>query len=116
MRVTGNESEREEQTEEGKRRDEAEGGRREKRYNDLDTIQLENRWGGEGRIRIQESGGRNAIWREEETHRTREGGTEQREGANGARKDDNERSEEDEREDREGEFGIASSNANLFYS
>jgi len=42
MRVTGNESEREEQTEEGKRRDEAEGGRREKRYNDLDTMQLEN--------------------------------------------------------------------------
>jgi len=41
---------------------------------------------------------------------------ERREGANGARKDDNERSEEDEREDREGEFGIASSNANLFYS
>jgi len=34
---------RERSRQKGKRRDEAEGGRREKRYNDLDTMQLENR-------------------------------------------------------------------------
>jgi len=73
MRVTGNKSEREEQAEEGKRRDEAEGGRREKRHNDL--ARCSSKIGGTERgglesKKIEEE----AIRREEQTYERRRNG------------------------------------------